>query len=398
MIKTNTSQTFIFILITTFLGVMGIGLVIPELAFIVAKFVKAGDNAAIAFHVGLLTSIYSVCQFFAAPVLGALSDKYGRRPVLLMCQFGSAIGYITFGAAGGLWLLYIGRVIDGLTGGDISTIFAYMADITKPEDRGKNYGIVGATVGVGFILGPSIGGLLSTINLSAPFYLAAAITLLNMAFGYFVLPESLDKKHRTSDFSWHHLNPWVQIQYAMSKPALKTILIIGIFYFIPFAQLQGISSVFLKDVMHFSPANIGLLFLLIGIFDIITQGFLSGKLMPKFGRENLVMAGLALTGVSYTLNTLLPAYPLLAISIPATIIYAFGSGFFEPAYGAMVSHTGDARDQGRVQGASQAMQAVTRIIGPIIALTLYPFHTNLPYVTCVILSLIGVYVVYRLKK
>jgi len=190
------NKNLLFIIITAFLSVMGIGIVIPVLPFIVQKYMPGASNEAIALNVALMLSLYSVCQFFAAPPLGALSDRYGRRPILLFCLLGSAIGYLLFGIGGSLTILFIGRIIDGLTGGDISTIFAYIADITKPQDRGKIFGIIGATVGVGFMLGPSIGGFVSLINLSAPFYLAAGLTLLSMIFGYFVLPESLKKENR----------------------------------------------------------------------------------------------------------------------------------------------------------------------------------------------------------
>ena len=357
-----------------------------------------GFPIPIAFNVGLLISLYAFCQFFGAPVLGALSDKFGRRPVLLLCQLGSAIGYILFGMGTGLWMLFLGRIIDGFTGGDISTIFAYMADITDPKDRGRNYGIIGAIIGVGFILGPTIGGLVSTISLSAPFYLAAILTIINMIFGYFVLPESLDKKHRTSDFTIHHLNPFTQLQYSLSKPTFNIILIIGFFYFLPFAQLQGIAGVFLKDVMHYSATNIGLLFLLIGVFDIITQGFLSGKLMPKYGEKNLVIAGLAFVGVAYCFNAALLLFPFLAVNVIGTIIYALGSGFFEPAFGALVSHSAGPHEQGRIQGASSSMQSLTRIIGPLLASFLYTFGASWPYIVCVILSFAGIGVVMKYKK
>src|SRR5882757_4431988 len=164
------NSRFVFIVVTAFLSVLGMGLIIPVVPFILTKYIDPSKTGEIAWTFGLMMSLYSICQFFAAQVLGALSDKYGRRPILLFCLFGSAIGYILFGIGGSLWILYLGRIIDGLTGGDISTVFAYIGDITKPQDRGKYFGIIGATVGFGFILGPTLGGFLSHISLSAPFY------------------------------------------------------------------------------------------------------------------------------------------------------------------------------------------------------------------------------------
>jgi DHA1 family tetracycline resistance protein-like MFS transporter len=383
---------FLFILFTAFLAVMGIGLIIPVIPFILQEYVPSNQ---IALMVGLLTSLYSVCQFFAAPVLGALSDRFGRRPVLLLCLLGSAIGYITFGIGGALWILILGRIIDGLTGGDISTLFAYIADITEPKDRGKYFGIVGATVGFGFIIGPTLGGLAAKISYAAPFYFAAGITLINMLFGYFVLPESLDKKHRMIDFSLHHLNPFGQLLSVLKKPLIKTIFIISFFYFLPFAQLQGISSVYLKDTLHWLPDNIGFMFLVLGIGDMFTQGFLSGKLIPKLGEVKMVIAGFALTAVAYGVNASLSLFPTGSLAYVGIIIYALGSGLFEPSIGSLISQSAEPKEQGRVQGASQSIQSISRIVGPLTAAFLYQFGANIPYITNVILSIIGILLVLQ---
>jgi DHA1 family tetracycline resistance protein-like MFS transporter len=392
------NSRFLFILFTAFLSVLGIGLIIPVIPFIVGQYFRPEQTNEIAFAVGFLISLYSLCQFFAAPVLGALSDRYGRRPVLLFCLFGSAIGYILFGIGGSLWVLYIGRIIDGLTGGDISTIFAYIADITEPKDRGKYFGIIGATVGFGFILGPTFGGLLSHFGLSAPLFAAAGLTLINMLFGYFVLPESLKKEHRMSDFSLHHLNPFSQLQYVLKNSLLKFLLFIGFFYFLPFAQLQGISSVFLKDVIHWGPSEIGILFLVLGVGDMFTQGFLAGKLIPKFGELKLVMGGFFLTALAYAITGFLPIFPTSMLVYIYTIIYALGSGLFEPSMGGLVSHAAEPQEQGIVQGASQSMQSITRIVGPLLAAFLYQFNHSLPFIISVILSGLGMLLLLQHKN
>ncbi len=386
---------FMFIVITAFLSVMGIGLIIPVIPFILQEYVPANH---IAFMVGLLTSLYSLCQFFAAPVLGALSDRFGRRPVLLLCLLGSAVGYVMFGIGGALWVLFLGRIIDGLTGGDISTIFAYIADISEPKDRGKYFGIVGATVGFGFIIGPTLGGLAAKISYSAPFFFAAGLTIINMLFGYFVLPESLDKKHRMVDFSLKHLNPFTPLLQVLKSSYIRLLFLIAFFYFLPFAQLQGISSVFFKDMLKWSPENIGYLFLVLGIGDMITQGYLSGKLLPKYGEKRLLIAGFFLTGLAYGSSALLVFFPTSILAYVGILIYALGSGLFEPSIGSLISRSADPREQGRVQGASQSMQSITRIIGPLTAALLYQFSASSPYVINVILSLIGIVIVIRTGK
>ncbi len=384
-----SNKAFLFITFSAFLAVIGIGIIIPVIPFIVQQYMPNADVKTIALNVGLLTSIYSLCQFFAAPGLGALSDKYGRRPILLLCLIGSAIGYILFGIGGSLAVLFIGRIIDGLTGGDISTMFAYIADVTKPEDRGKLFGFLGATVGVGFMIGPSIGGLMAHISLSAPFYLAAAVTLLNAAFGYFVLPESLKKEHRMTDFSIHHLNPFTQLQSVLSNVTIRTLLFLGFFYFLPFAQLQGIGGVFSKDVLHWDPGNIGLMFLVVGIVDILTQGVFSQKLMSRFGELKLMIGGLAITGVSYALNASNAWFHSSPFAYFTVIIFAFGGGLIEPALGSLISRAASPREQGRVSGANQSLQSITRIIGPLLAAFLYGIGTSVPYIVCAILSVVA---------
>lgn len=383
------NKAFLFITFSAFLAVIGIGIIIPVIPFIVQKYMPGASEQSIAFNVGLLTSIYSFCQFFAAPGLGALSDKYGRRPILLFCLIGSAIGYVLFGLGGSLTILFLGRIIDGLTGGDISTMFAYIADVTKPEERSKMFGFIGATVGVGFMLGPSIGGLLSQISLATPFYVAAAVTLLNAAFGYFVLPESLSKEHRMSDFSLHHLNPFGQLLSVLSNLTIRTLLFLGFFYFMPFAELQGIGGVFSKDILHWNPSNIGMMFLVVGLVDIMTQGVFAQKLLTRFGELKLVMFGLIITGISYSLsasNVIL--HPRL-FSYFIVTVFAFVSGLIEPYLGSLVSRAAHPREQGRVQGASQSLQSITRIVGPLLAAFLYGYGQAFPYISCALLSLVA---------
>ena len=393
-----SNKAFLFITFSAFLAVIGIGIIIPVIPFIVQQYVPGADAKRIAFDVGLMTSIYSLCQFFAAPGLGALSDKYGRRPILLMCLVGSAIGYVLFGLGGSLTVLYIGRIIDGLTGGDISTMFAYIADVTKPEERGKLFGFIGAVVGVGFMIGPSIGGLVSKISLSAPFYLAAGVTLLNAAFGYFVLPESLKKEHRMTDFSLHHLNPFAQLQSVLSNVTIRTLLFLGFFYFLPFAQLQGIGGVFSKDVLHWDPTNIGFMFLIVGIVDIFTQGVFSHQLMTRFGELKLTVAGLGITGIAYALNASNVLFHSGLFAYFNIILFAFGGGLIEPALGSLISRAADPKEQGRVQGANQSLQSITRIVGPLLAAFLYSIGASVPYIVCALLSLVALFYVQTKYK
>jgi len=390
------NKPFLFILFTGFLSILGIGVIIPVIPFIVGQYTNNANE--IALYVGLLISLYSFCQFFAAPILGALSDKYGRRPVLLFCLLGSAIGYILFGIGGSLAVLFIARAIDGITGGDISTVIAYIADVTEPQERGKYFGIVGATIGLGFMIGPTVGGLVSGISLSAPVFLAAGLTIINMIYGYFILPESLSKQNRMTDFSLHHLNPFLQLQYIMKKNILRSLMILGFFYFFAFSELTSIITVFFKDILHWSPGNIGFYFLVLGIGDMFTQGFLTGKLTPKFGPIKLVFAGFTLTAISYLINAFIPIFPYVFLAFAYIIIYAVGSGLFEPSFGSLISGVASPQEQGRVQGASQSMQSVARMIAPLFAAFLYQFHPSLPWISCVLFSITGAALLIKYKK
>jgi MFS transporter, DHA1 family, tetracycline resistance protein len=188
----------------------------------------------------------------------------------------------------------------------------------------------------------------------------------------------------------HHLNPFSTLLSVLSNVTIRTMLLIGFFYFLPFSQLQGISGVYAKDVLHWTAANIGVYFLIVGAIDIITQGFLSGKLIHKFGEYKLVIAGLVVTGIAYACNAFLLVLPSTLFAYIAIIIYAFGSGLIEPALGGIISRVASPQEQGRVQGANQSLQSITRIIGPLLAAYLYGFIPNLPYILCALLSIVAI--------
>lgn len=398
MKKLFPDKRILFIIFTAFLSMMGIGLIIPVIPFIVQSYMPGASNGDIALHAGMLMSIYSVCQFLAAPGLGALSDKFGRRLILLACLIGSVIGYLIFGIGGSLTILYIGRIIDGITGGDISTIFAYVADITPPQERGKTYGLVGATVGLGFMIGPTIGGLTSMIHLNAPLFLAAGVTFLNFLFGLFILPESLPKKHRMTDFSLHHLNPLTNLTSVLSNVTIRTLLFLGFLYFFPFAQMSSVGGVFTKDILHWTPAMIGYFFLVLGIMDIFAQGYLSRKLIVKYGEVKMIFAGLTIVSIAYLLNAINLYFPYTLFAFFNVLVYALGSGLLEPSLASLISKSVGHKEQGRVAGANTSMQSITRIIGPIIATSLYGVYPNLPYIVCFILTLGAIYYLWINKK
>ncbi|AIY84909.1 arabinose efflux permease family protein [Clostridium baratii] len=372
--KENSEQTvdkhaLIFGLISVFLCGIGFSIITPVVPFLVQSYTSnAGEQALV---VTLLTSVYAVCVFFAAPGLGALSDKYGRRPLLLVCLLGSAIGYLIFGAGGSLWVLFVGRIIEGITGGSISTIFAYFADIIPREQRTKYFGWVSAVVGVGTIIGPTLGGLLAKFGYSVPMYFGAIVTLINVVYGFLYMPESLKEDNRLKEITFVRLNPFTQLADILSMKNLKRLLVSAFLLWIPNGSLQAIFSQFTMDTFNWKPALIGLMFSIMGFQDIISQGFIMPRLLMKLSDKQIAILGMVSEIIGYSLiaaSALFSFYPFL---IAGMFIFGFGDSIFGPSFNGMLSKSVDSSEQGRIQGGSQSIQALARIIGPIIGGQIY---------------------------
>ncbi|WP_312515935.1 MFS transporter [Anaerospora sp.] len=362
-------HALLFGLIAVFLCGLGFSIIAPVVPFLVQPYTSNPGEQAIV--VTLLTSVYAVCVFFAAPVLGALSDKYGRRPLLLLCLLGSAIGYFVFGIGGSLWVLFAGRIIEGITGGSISTIFAYFADIIPRDQRTKYFGWMSAVVGVGTVIGPTVGGLLAKFGYAVPMYFGAIITLVNVVYGYFFMPESLDKKNRLKEITLVRLNPFTQLASVLSMKNLKRLLVSAFLLWIPNGALQAVFSQFTMDTFNWQPALIGLMFSIIGFQDIVSQGFIMPKLLLKMSDKQIAVLGMGSEVIGYSLiaaSALFSYYPLF---IAGMFIFGFGDSIFGPSFNGMLSKAVNASEQGRVQGGSQSIQALARIIGPVIGGQIY---------------------------
>jgi MFS transporter, DHA1 family, tetracycline resistance protein len=360
-----------FLMITSFLNVMGIGLFSPVLLFIVQPYVA--DTRNLAAVVGWLTAAYAACQFLAAPGLGLLSDRFGRRPVLLWCLVGSVVGYLLFGIGGALWVLFLGRIIDGLTGGNFSILFAYVGDVVPPEKRGAFFGRLGAISGIGFILGPAIGGFAAKVSLQTPIYLAVGITVLNLLFGFFVLPESLHPDHRAKRVTLGDLNPFKQLARVFQIAQIRWLLVTGFCYYFPFSILLTTMGVLAFERLHWNPAQLGLSSLAVGLTDIVVQGVVVPRLLPRLGEVRQSILALTGVGSSYLLFSLVAfiAAPSPIVLIVAIILFAGCGGLAEPALAGLLSRSIDPRQQGVVQGGSQAISALAMAIGPILGGLLY---------------------------
>ncbi|MBC1806177.1 MFS transporter [Listeria sp. FSL L7-0993] len=387
-------KTLFFGLIPVFLCGMGFSIIMPVVPFLVAPYVSNASEQALM--VTLLTSVYALCVFFAAPGLGALSDRFGRRPVLLICFIGSAIGYFVFGLGGALWMLFLGRVIEGITGGSISTLFAFFADITPQEQRTKYFGWVSAAAGAGAALGPAFGGLLAHFGYAVPFFFGAAITLLNFMFGYFYMPESLQEEHRLKRIPLIRLNPFSQLLQILTIKNLSRLLIAAFLIWVPNGSLQAVMTQFTIDSFSWKPALIGMMFSIMGIQDILSQAFVMPKLLLKLTDKQIAILGMIAEIIGYALIAASSIFTLAPLLVIGMFVFGFGDSIFGPAFNGMVSKSASASEQGRIQGGSQAIQSLARIIGPIIGGQIYiTLGHAAPAAMGVILITVAIFVLYQ---
>ena len=360
-----------------FLNFLGFSIIIPVAPFLVALYVPPAD---LGLMVGVVIAVYSACQFIAAPALGAMSDRWGRRPVLLISLAGSVVGYLIFGIGGALWVLLLGRIIDGLTGGSISTIFAYLADVVAPEERGRAYGILGAANGAGFIVGPAIGGLAGEYALALPVFLAAGVSALTILWAWFALPESLPPERRTMRFAPGQLNPFAAFGQVYAVAPLRVAFAVAFLFGLAGAALQGNLSLFLRDILALGPGGIGAVLLLVGVMDIISQGVLAGWLLPRLGARNLARLGLGIEMLGFGLIAFIVVVPSLWLLILSVVVLVLGEGFVYPTLAGIIANAAPPNLQGSIQGANQGQQAIARILGPLLAAALYTAAAPAPYI------------------
>lgn len=377
MNTTINKHALVFGFTSVFLIGLGLTIVNPVIPFMVEQYTKNTQQQATT--VTLLSAIYAFSMFLAAPMLGALSDRFGRKIILISSLFGSAIGYYLFGFGGALWILFLGRIIEGLTGGEISAILAYFADLTPIESRTKSFGWISATVGIGTAAGPLIGGFLAQYGPAIPLYVASFLSLSNAVYGYFFMPESLTKRERTRNLSLQQINPFKQLQLVFTFRSVKWLLITGFLIWLPNGSFQAIFAQFSIDTFHLSPIIIGFTFSLIGIMDIFAQ-LLIMPILLKFWRENqIITMGITSEMIGYSVIILSAFYGSIPCFIIGMVFFGLGDAIFSPSYNGLISTYASKEDQGKIQGASQSIQALARVIGPMIGGQLYAnFHHTMP--------------------
>lgn len=367
----NRKAAIGFIFITLLIDVTGLGLIIPVMPKLIEDLLQTSDISKASQYGGWLTFAYAFVQFLFAPVLGNLSDKYGRRPVLLLSLLGFGIDYLFLSFAPSIGWLFVGRIIAGVTGASFTTASAYIADISTPENRAQNFGMIGAAFGLGFILGPMIGGLLGELGARVPFFVAAGLALLNCAYGYFVLPESLSKENRRN-FEWRRANPVGSLLQLKKYPAVAGLIISMIMIYIAGHAVQSNWSFFNIERFGWSPKMIGISLGIVGLLVGGVQGGLVRVINPRIGNEKSVYVGLGL----YALGLLLFAFATEGWMMFVFLIpYCLG-GIAGPALQSIISGHVPPNEQGELQGALTSLMSATSIIGPPLMTNLFAYFTH----------------------
>jgi DHA1 family tetracycline resistance protein-like MFS transporter len=343
------SRPLLVIFLTIFVNLVGFGIIIPLLPFYAQTF------GASPFVIGLLFASFSLSQLMAAPVLGDLSDRWGRRPVLIVSLIGTAVSFAMLAVAGSLVMLFAARIVDGLSGGNITTARAYIADITTEEDRARAFGILGAAFGLGFIVGPGLGALLSHVSYTAPIWAAAAITLVATALAWIWLPETVHRAQAGGA-------PWYAVAEVMRRANLRLLLGVDFIYWMAFAVYQTTFALFGARRFGFDAAATGYLLSAFGFLGVIVQGGLVGPIVSALGERRTLMVGLVCAAAGWGGSALTHSVPVfVAMLVPGAI----GIGLCNATLSALVSNAAGPHEQGRVQGAAGALESLGRTLGPI---------------------------------
>ncbi len=351
----------IIIFVTVFIDLIGFGMVIPILPF----YANTDPFNATPRDIGFLVASYSLMQFFFSPILGRLSDRYGRRPILFISLLGSAVGYFVMGYAGTLFLVFAGRIIGGITGGNISTAQAYIADVTSRKNRAKGMGLFGAAFGLGFILGPALAGILSKYGIHVPFYFAAALSLANAVTLYFVLPESLKESARAS--LPERKNRIIELLESFKNKEFREINLVYFLLVTAFSIMTYAFVLYTAFRFNYTAEQNGYLFAFVGFVSILAQGVLFGRLVKKFGEPSLIVTGCLLMVASlFAVPIVGPQYGGLLGLLIGTAVLSFGNSLASPGLTSLASKTAAEHDQGRTMGIMQSGASLARAIGPML--------------------------------
>jgi DHA1 family tetracycline resistance protein-like MFS transporter len=348
----------IFIFLTILLDMLALGVIIPVLPKLVESFV-GGDTGRASEFLGLFGTAWALMQFLFSPLLGALSDRYGRRPVILISNFGLGLDYVLMALAPSLVLLFVGRVISGITSASIATSYAYVADVTPPEQRAKQFGLIGAAFGIGFILGPALGGLLGAVHPRLPFWVAAALSLSNAVYGLLVLPESLSPERRTR-FTWRAAHPIGALVLLRSHAHLIGLAVSNFLGLVAHAVLPTVFVLYAGYRYGWDERMVGLVLAVVGLCSLIVQTTLVGPMVARVGERAALLIGLACGTVGFAIFGLAPTGGSFMVGIPVMALW----GLSNPAAQGLMSRHVAPSEQGRLQGANASVQGIASLVGP----------------------------------
>ena len=360
-----------FVLVSVFIDVLGIGLIIPVMPVLVGQFVPGRDEQA--FWYGILAAVFGLLQFLFMPMLGAISDRIGRRPVLLYSMGGMCLNFLVTAWAPSLAWLFLGRVIGGVSAASMSVASAYASDVSTPENRAKSFGKIGAAFGIGFICGPVLGGLLGEIALTLPFWVAGALAALNLAYGYFFVPESLPRSVR-GPFDWRRVNPFGALKRLFARQEIRGLVIV--FALTTFAQMmtQGTWVLYTTFRFGWTPRDNGIALFCVGLATVVVQAWLLAVLLRRFGEGRLAVLGLASGALTYVLYGLASQGWMMYVFICCNLL-AFAAG---PALQGILSRTSAAGEQGELMGSLQSINSIGVVVMPLIGSAILGSVSHLP--------------------
>ena len=347
-----------FIFVTVVIDVLAMGVVIPVLPKLVEGFM-GGDTASAATIFGVFATVWALMQFVCSPILGALSDHVGRRPVILVSCLGLGLDYVFMAMAPTLGWLFVGRVISGITSASMATAFAYIADVTPAEKRAAGFGMMGAAFGLGFVLGPALGGVLGSIDPRLPFWVSAILALLNTLYGFFVLPESLPREKRSA-FSWRKANPVGSLELLRSHHELFGLAGVATLYYLAHTVLPSMFVLYAGYRYGWDARTVGITLAIVGVCAMIVQGGLVKPLVAKFGERRTLIAGLACGTIGFTAYSLVPQGWMIWLFTPILACM----GIFSPSLQALMSKRVQPHEQGKLQGANASIMGITGMFGP----------------------------------
>ncbi len=384
-------RPILVIFITIFLDLLGFGIIIPILP------IHASELGASGWVIGLVAASFSGMQFLFGPFWGGLSDRLGRRPILMGSMLLMGFSYILFAFSSfSLIILFLSRILAGIAAANISAAQAFISDITPPEKRAKNFGIIGAAFGLGFIFGPPIGGYLKAdYGIDAVGYAAAAFSFFNLILAYFLLPETLiEPSDKTSLF----VNPLKKLGSALRREAIGDLMIISFIFMVAFSMMQITAALFWVAEFGLTEKGVGYMFLYIGVLAAVIQGGFIGKLNEWFGERKLLVSGTFLMMTGLTLMPFAPKEHFLLWELPSLAVVSLGNAFLTPTINSLLSRLSNAREQGAIMGASQSFNSLARVVGPILGGWLYGMDFRIPYLASGALVLVCTFLAVRLLK